>query len=267
MRVPFARQVLRRELSRASLVAGDSVLALCAGQEDHDLFDSLGFTDVTLTNLDVEHGHTREGEESQGTWIQADAHDLPFADASYDVVFVSDGLHHCRSPHLALTEMYRTARKAVVVVESRDSLTMRAAAARRLTSSYEMNDRLLETRTRGGVDFGPVPNFVFRWTEREFEKTLRTYDPEHDLGVAYYYGLDLPARLRQNAVARTAALALTTVAPQQGNTFAMLAFKGRGKPYLRTRSGETTLKDGVSRGDIQASTQPLKRRRHRIRPE
>ncbi len=51
---------------------------------------------------------------------------------------VHAGLHHCGSPHRALLEMYRVARKAAVVFEARDSLMMRSAVALGFTNDFEL---------------------------------------------------------------------------------------------------------------------------------
>lgn len=49
--------------------------------------------------------------------VMADAADLPFAAASFDVVFEANLLHHADNPAAVVAEMARVARDAVVVVE------------------------------------------------------------------------------------------------------------------------------------------------------
>jgi ubiquinone/menaquinone biosynthesis C-methylase UbiE len=56
-----------------------------------------------------------------------DAERLTYGDGSFDVVIAHAGLHHCHSPHRALLEMYRVARKAAIAFESRDSRLIRTA--------------------------------------------------------------------------------------------------------------------------------------------
>jgi SAM-dependent methyltransferase len=51
------------------------------------------------------------------TPVVADARDLPFADRSFDVVYVHDGLHHLDDPDAGLSEMARVARQAVSITE------------------------------------------------------------------------------------------------------------------------------------------------------
>ncbi|HLH75208.1 MAG TPA: class I SAM-dependent methyltransferase [Candidatus Binataceae bacterium] len=51
----------------------------------------------------------------------ADAQRLPFADASFDVVAVHEGLHNLEQPELALREMARVAAQALIVMEPADA--------------------------------------------------------------------------------------------------------------------------------------------------
>lgn len=47
----------------------------------------------------------------------ASAEDLPFEDGSFDVAFEANLLHHLPGPELAVGEMARVAREAVVLIE------------------------------------------------------------------------------------------------------------------------------------------------------
>lgn len=44
----------------------------------------------------------------------------------------------------------------------------------------------------GGVAHTGVPNFIYRWTEREVYKTIRTADPAHEPNIQFFYHLQLP---------------------------------------------------------------------------
>ena len=39
---------------------------------------------------------------------------------------------------------------------------------------------------------GPTPNHIYRWTEREFKKTIRSCDPTGEHGFQFHYGLNMP---------------------------------------------------------------------------
>src|SRR5262245_12517528 len=85
----------------------DRVLVVCGGSLDEQVFALTGFPNVTVTNLDDADANVRQ-----------DAENLSYDDGSFDLVVVHAGLHHCYSPHRALLEMYRVARKCVLAFES-----------------------------------------------------------------------------------------------------------------------------------------------------
>ncbi|WP_422281189.1 methyltransferase domain-containing protein [Bradyrhizobium sp.] len=81
---------------------------------------------------------------------------MSYDDESFDAVIVDAGLHHCHSPHRALLEMYRVARKCAVAFEARDSLLMRAAIRAGLTEEFERS-AISADRMRAGES--PIPEF------------------------------------------------------------------------------------------------------------
>jgi ubiquinone/menaquinone biosynthesis C-methylase UbiE len=62
---------------------------------------------------------------------------LPFADRSFDLVYVHDGLHHLEDPAAGLAEMARVARVAVSVTEPARAAITRAAVGLRLAMDRE----------------------------------------------------------------------------------------------------------------------------------
>jgi SAM-dependent methyltransferase len=183
-RIDFYRRVITSWLPDRRI----SVLVVGAEGNDIDVFAGLGFTDVTLLNLD------RRGPTLPEGWrfTTGNGHDLPFADASFDAVVTHATLHHCRSPHRALLEMYRVAKRAVIFIEARDSLLMRCAERMGLTQAYELTAVFYNGGMRGGVDDTSVPNYVYRWTERDVEKTIAAAAPHLQHAFDYRYALALP---------------------------------------------------------------------------
>jgi SAM-dependent methyltransferase len=230
MRIGFVAEVFEHLLSSDDFDRSDAVLAVAGGTAERDLFGSLGLTDVTITNLDDVQAapHLAPFE-----WAHQDAQHLDYPDRSFDWVVVVDGLHHCTSPHRALTEMYRVCRVGVVAVEARDSLLMRLAVRTGLSSEYELEAVRHQGGRSGGLENGPVPNHVYRWTEAEFRKTIRSCDPTGPHRFEFRHGLNLPyetAALRgwgRRAVLLKAVdpvlRLLTAVAPRQRNSLAMVA--------------------------------------------
>ena len=100
------------------------MLVVAGGGADRDAFLAAGFENVTISNIDDSGA---DDAYAPYAWSYADAEALPFDDGSFDWAVVSAGLHHCASPHRALLELYRVARRGLLAIESRDSLLMRLA--------------------------------------------------------------------------------------------------------------------------------------------
>ena len=123
----FYSDVLGRLIADGTISTSDSVLVVCGGPLDERVMSMVGFSDVTITNLDDGMSNTLQ-----------DAENLSYDDRSFDLVVVHAGLHHCASPHRALLEMFRVSRRCALAFESRDSLMMRIAVRLGLTIDYEL---------------------------------------------------------------------------------------------------------------------------------
>ena len=211
-----------------------SVLVVAGDRADRDVFHQFGFTNVVISNLDA---RLKGDEFAPYRFSFQDARRLTFADGEFDYVVVHDGLHHCSSPHAALLEMYRVARLGVVAIESRDSLVMRLALRLGLTKAYGHAAVFYNACQFGGVNNTEIPNYVYRWSESEIEKTINTYAPHARHEFRYFYGSALPllaqlgrGRLKRGLVAALFVVynAFVWVAPRQQNLFAFYI----GKPVL-----------------------------------
>ena len=225
------RKTLDREFSAAilsslGLDSGARLLAVCAGTDDWELLSSLGFANVVVSNLDKAFAPL----VPDGAWSYQDAQSLTFGDRSFDWVFVSEGLHHCRSPHRALGEMYRVCREGIVAIEARDSALMRLAVKLGMADAYELAAVADQGFCAGGLDNTSVPNHVYRWTESEVVKTLRSYDPTGEPRIEFRYGLRLPTaaatgRRRRLAgqLAKPGLRLLCTLFKRQSNQLGVIA--------------------------------------------
>jgi SAM-dependent methyltransferase len=222
----FYRHVLERLLADGLVRRDMSVLVVAGGRADRDVLRSLGFEHVTISNLD-------EREQGAGlepfAWRREDAERLTLEDDSVDVALVSAGLHHCRSPHRALLELYRVARVAAVALESRDSALMRLGVRLGAVDEYELGAVAAHGLKAGGVANTATPNYVYRWTEREVEKTVASFAPHVRHRIRFFREFELPdvlvtsARGPRGAVLRLARPlvgAVTKVLPSQANLFA-----------------------------------------------
>jgi SAM-dependent methyltransferase len=227
-RLGFYERVLTALLGQGRVQRDWRVLVAAGGRIDRDAFAAAGFTDVTITNVTP-----GPGEELQ------DVESLTYADDSFDLAVISAGLHHCASPHRALLELYRVAGKGVLGLEARDSAFMRAAHRLGVVDDYELTAVADNDFASGGVRNSQVPNYVYRWTEREVEKTIQSAHPERRHAYVWFRELELPVsvlELSGKARWKLAAAPLrlvTRVFPKQANLFAFAVFPGELQPWMR----------------------------------
>jgi ubiquinone/menaquinone biosynthesis C-methylase UbiE len=251
----FYRHVLESLLDDGLLRRDMSVLVVAGGSADRDVLRALGFERVTISNLD-------EAEAAAGLapydWRHEDAESLTLEDESFDVGVVSAGLHHCRSPHRALLELYRVSRLVVVALESRDSRLMRLGAKAGVVDDYELGAVAAHGLAAGGVANTSTPNFVYRWSEREVEKTVASYAPHARHRIRYFRAFELPDVLVTEArgpravalrALRPAVAAVTRFLPSQANLFAFAIEKPQLprdlQPWLKLERGRPEPDDGA----------------------
>ena len=130
---------------------------------------------------------------------------------------------------------------------------MSTGAAPLFLTAYETEAVQHQGGSSGGLENGPMPNYVYRWTEDEFRKTIRSCDPSGPHQFEFRYGLNLPyetAALRgwgRRAVLLRFAVPLlrwfTAVFKRQRNSLAMIARRpNRTWPWLEERDGIIGLK-------------------------
>jgi SAM-dependent methyltransferase len=95
------------------------------------------------------------------------AEKLSFGDEQFDYVFCKESYHHFPRPMLALYEMLRVARKAVVLFEPND-LAIGASSFRR--ALHQRARALLGRPASGAHAFEDCGNYVFTISRREMEK-------------------------------------------------------------------------------------------------
>lgn len=213
----------------------DSILVVCGTGGDAKILRELGFSNVTISNLDTD----RTEGVAPYHWTREDAERLSFPDNSFDWVIEDAGLHHCASPHKALTEMYRVCRKGILALEARDSLVMRTAILLSLVPQFEL---IAVALGGSGLRDTSIPNFIYRWTETEVRKTLEAAYPQHDHEIQFHYGLRIPNyRLSMLSFPKRVATwtlahglkLFNILARKQGNHFGWVALKtGRLKPWM-----------------------------------
>jgi ubiquinone/menaquinone biosynthesis C-methylase UbiE/uncharacterized protein YbaR (Trm112 family) len=143
----FHRFLLREKFRRgtrrlASELRGASALSVCGGSGmDAEFLLQAGAEPVVCADLSL-GAALRALERARRfglalTPVVADVERLPFADRSFDVVYVHDGLHHLEDPLVGLREMARVARVAVSVNEPAKAKATAAAVRTGLSIDYE----------------------------------------------------------------------------------------------------------------------------------
>ena len=99
------------------------------------------------------------------SFSEQNAENLTFKNESFDFVFCKEAFHHFPRPFVALEEMMRVAKTAVILIEPRDDLIDRGP----LSSLFDIL-RTTFKRRPAGVGFEPVGNFIYSISERELIK-------------------------------------------------------------------------------------------------
>ena len=175
------------------------VLVVCGDALDREVFLACGFCNVTISNVDEriqDHGFF-----APYSWSYQDAENLKFPDNAFDYAVVHAGLHHCASPHRALLEMYRIASQGVLCFEARDSALMRMGKRLGLVPDYELAAVTANQQRWGGVRNTCVPNYVYRWTENEVEKTIASNAPHAPHTVRYSIACAYPMSVFHSPIA------------------------------------------------------------------
>lgn len=90
-------------------------------------------------------------------------------DNSFDFVLCKESYHHFPRPYAAMYEMIRVARQGVVVIEPQDPVT-KMPLLLMLSNLLARNAHFLNKLWKNRFSFEPVGNFVYKVSEREFEK-------------------------------------------------------------------------------------------------
>jgi hypothetical protein len=148
--------------------------------------------------------------------------------------------------------MYRVARRGVLLFEPYDNLLTRLGVRLRVGQEYEYGGvagNVGKSGHRGGVANTTIPNYVYRFTEREIIKAIHTYAPYARHDIRFFHRMRIPwAQLRRrrnpglHLAVRLAQPVLKLVevcAPRQSNNFAAVILKpdpaGALHPWLRRR--------------------------------
>jgi SAM-dependent methyltransferase len=235
---PFYVHVLRTALRDGALRSDDRVLVVCGGDKDEASLRESGLGNFELSNI--------------GGEIEVDVENLPYQDSAFDAAIVHSGLHHCASPHRGLLEMYRVAKKCIILFEPADNLVTRFGQRLGIGQIYEFAAVRSNGLECGGWRNTPVPNWVYRFTASEIRQTINCAAPFGPHRFSFHYRTRVPWRQlrgRRNklplmfaTVAAPVLRVLDAVGPVASNNLAAVIVKPdlpAGKfPWLEQRGKE-----------------------------
>ncbi len=162
------------------------ILVVGATQYDSNIFQKNKFLNVTIGNLDEKSDYMPHKHSLQ------DLRSLKLENNSFDYVVANACIHHTSRPHQAVLEMYRVSKKGIIVIEGNDSYFIKLANYLNLSQEYELSAVINKDHSydKGGVDNTNIPNFVYRWTEREIYKLISSYEPQYKHEIQYFYDID-----------------------------------------------------------------------------
>ena len=155
------------------------ILVLGAGKLDQKVFFELNYDNVTFTNI--------ENSKEKDLNYFNNIHDIKLKDNSYDYCVAHACIHHSSKPHLAVLELYRVCSEGSLIIEANDSLLSRLACKLGVSEEYELS-AIQKNIISGGVDNTNVPNYVYRWTEREVIKLMKSFRPDLKHNILFEYG-------------------------------------------------------------------------------
>jgi len=181
--------VVKKLLKKGIITPSMRILVACGGMTDRDTLLAAGLRNFVISNLD---SRQVAGEFHPIEWSFQDAESLTYADSSFDFCIEHEGLHHCRSPHRALAEMYRVSRRGILLVEPLDSLLTAVGTRMGIGQDYEHAAVFVNECRFGGVRNTSIPNYIYRFTAREVRKMLLCLDPTLKLDFHFEHRLKVP---------------------------------------------------------------------------
>ena len=177
---PFYVDVLRSAQRDGALRSEDRVLVVCGGAKDEASLREAGLKNFQLSNI--------------GGSEMIDVENLSYPDGAFDAVVVHSGLHHCASPHRGLLEMYRVAKRCVVLFEPADNLVTRLGQKLGVGQTYEFAAVQGNRLECGGWRNTSVPNWVYRFTASEIRQTINCAAPFGPHHFTFHYRTRIPWR-------------------------------------------------------------------------
>jgi len=164
---PLIRYLRDRRLQKAidflkERTGGDDIYkwkihVVCGGVGGEGIFFiKKGFQDVTVSDISENSLKICRQLEPKIKTVMLNGEDTGLTDNAYDVVVVQDGLHHLPRPSTGFTEMLRTAKKGIIVIEPYCS-----TVGNLIGTEWEVH--------------GDSTNYVYRWNRMMVNQAVKSY--------------------------------------------------------------------------------------------
>lgn len=124
---------------------------------------------VLATDLNIDFLGVAVNEKIIEFCAAENAERLTFENDSFDYVLCKESYHHFPRPYAAVYEMLRVAKSAVVIIEPQDPIT-KMPLLLLIINLLAPNSKLINKIWKNRFSYEPVGNFVYKVSEREFEK-------------------------------------------------------------------------------------------------
>jgi len=126
--------------------------------------------DALATDLNTDMLKVAFNEGIVTAFSAENAERLSFEDNRFDFVLCKESYHHFPRPYAALYEMIRVARKGIIIIEPQDPISKMPALLFVVNLLAAIKNSLVAKVWKNRFSYEPVGNFVYKVSEREFEK-------------------------------------------------------------------------------------------------
>lgn len=126
-------------------------------------------SNAVATDLNADFLSVAKSEGIVEEYAAENAERLSFKDNSFDFVLCKESYHHFPRPYAALYEMIRVAHTGIMIIEPQDPVS-KMPLILFLNNILAKAPKLLNKVWKNRFSFEPVGNFVYKVSEREFEK-------------------------------------------------------------------------------------------------
>ncbi|TBR58666.1 hypothetical protein B4U84_22490 [Westiellopsis prolifica IICB1] len=256
----FYLTTLEQLLAQGILNKSMKILVVCGASADKEILLKAGFEKVTISNVDSRQV-AKDYEPYE--WCFQDCENISYADETFDFGIVHSGLHHCASPHKGLLELFRVCKKGILVFEPKDNPLVRLGVKLGFGQEYEVAEVAKNDCFYGGVRNTAIPNYVYRWTERDVIQSINCYAPYGNHKFIFINALRLPWWNLKTLKRRDLELvmhlfepflkALSKVFPWFNNNFAFIVLKAQMPENIHPWLKQTDDKIEVNREWFQTN--------------